>query len=71
MYFRPNCHCRMPNGPYAWLDDPLIRDMMASDGVTETEMVVLLNSIAERRQQFSAAPRSTRHDFGGEVQTGE
>ena len=71
MYFRPSCHCRQPSSLDCWLDDPLIRDVMASDGVTQHEMIMLLNRIAERRQQISLRSLSTSDRFGREAQPGE
>ncbi len=37
----------------AWLADPLIRDVMASDRVTETDMLLLFRGVAMRREAAS------------------
>jgi len=37
----------------AWLADPLIRDVMASDRVTETDMLLLFRGVALRREAAS------------------
>jgi len=48
----------------AWLADPLIRDVMASDRVTETDMLLLIRGVAMRREAASAQLRR-------ETQTGK
>ena len=71
MFLRPTCRCRMDNSLESWLDDPMIRDMMASDGVTETDMLLLIHRISQQRQAMSFRTPSARHDFRGEAEARE
>jgi hypothetical protein len=47
----------------AWLADPLIRDVMASDRVTETDLILLIRGVASRRE---AAASFSPQRFGDE-----